>query len=180
MRALPLTVGVLAAALLLTGCSDDGEDGGSASGSPSAKSGAACALAGLDVTVGPANTAPAPGDTGNVPVTVVNRTDATCVLEGLPVVRLVADSGPVDVPADSAAPTDSRTELVAGAETSFTLTYVRGADDGGDSLAVTALEIGVPGAGDTGRHDWDFGTVALKDDKGTPDASITGFQILAE
>src|SRR3954453_13097048 len=84
MRAAPLAVTALAAALLLTGCSSDScgsGSGDSAAASPS--NGTTCRIGAMDVEVGAANVAPAAGDTGNIPVTLTNESDER-TLHGFP------------------------------------------------------------------------------------------------
>ncbi|MFC8350429.1 DUF4232 domain-containing protein [Streptomyces sp. NPDC057280] len=183
MRALPLAAATLAAAFLLTACSDDngGKDtgtGASASASASAKSGGACALDELGVQVGPANAAPAAGDTGNVPVTLTNKSGAKCTLDSLPGVDLIAGGNSVTVEADPAV-TARKTSLAQGASVVFTLTYVRG-EKGDRSLAVTSGEFSLPGSTKTYPFKWTYGDVALKKDGETPDAAVAGFQEAGE
>jgi hypothetical protein len=171
MRATSLTVAALAAALLLTGCDDGGDS------SQDSKAGSDC-VAGLAVEFGPANAAPAAGDTGNVPVTVTNRGDADCSLDGLPGVEFVAGDTATAVTPDEAAgaAAKQRTTLAKGAATSFTLTYVRGEDGGSKSLAVEQAKVRLPGTDKTHGFKWSYGDVALKRDGRTPDASLSGFQ----
>ncbi|MEU9731255.1 DUF4232 domain-containing protein [Streptomyces sp. NPDC048002] len=179
--ALPLATtfaAALAAALLLTSCGDSGDDGaGGAGGDEGQKSGgagaaAACVIADMEVQVGPANAAPAAGDTGNVPVTLTNE-GAACVLDGLPTVALKADGTSSDVAADEAATARKQT-LAEGGTTSFTLTYVLGEAGGAQSLAVKTAEFGLPGAEGTHAFPWSYGEVALKGEQ--PDATVSGFQ----
>lgn len=170
MRATSLTVPALAAALLLTGC-DDGGDGSSGKDS---KAGSACAEE-LSVRFGPANAAPAAGDTGNVPVTITNSGDAECALAGLPAIEFDTGDSVTTVGEDEAAGV-KKTTLAKGASTSVTLTYVRGEDGGTKSLAVRQVKIHLPGGGDAHGFKWSYGDVALKSDGRTPDASVTGFQ----
>ncbi|MFE7277036.1 DUF4232 domain-containing protein [Streptomyces sp. NPDC057623] len=170
MRATSLTVAALAAALLLTGC-DDGGDGGDGKDS---KAGSACA-AKLSVRFGPANAAPAAGDTGNVPVTITNGGDAECTLDGLPAVEFDAGDTVSAIGADEAAGV-KKTTLAKGVSTSLTLTYVRGEGGGTKSLAVRRVKIDLPGGGAQHTFKWSYGDVALKSDGQTPDASLTGFQ----
>lgn len=173
MRATSLTVAALAAALLLTGC-DDGSDAADADSGKESKAASACADQ-LAVQFGPANAAPAAGDTGNVPVTVTNRGGATCVLDGLPGVELAAGSAVTTVAPDEAAVT-KKTTLAKEASTSFTLTYVRGEGGGTKSLAVKSVKISLPGAAEPHSFKWSYGDIALKSDGQTPEASVTGFQ----
>ncbi|WP_282703876.1 DUF4232 domain-containing protein [Streptomyces sp. CC219B] len=152
----------LSAALLLTSCSDGGSDeGGDAT--------AACALGRMDVRVGPANAAPAAGDTGNVPVTLTN-TGPECTLDGLPAVTLNAGDTSAEVSPDPAA-TARKLTLAEGGSLSFTVTYARG--EGDQSLAAKTAEFTLPGADTTEDFPWSYGDVALKG--GKPDATVSGF-----
>jgi hypothetical protein len=171
MRALPLAVAVLTAALTLTACSDDEPDTKDKAATSSAKGDTACAIGAMTVQVGPANAAPAVGDTGNVPVTITNDSGAKCTLDGLPSVTL----GTVAVEPDPSAKA-TKTTLTKGAVTSFTLTYVMGEAGGDNSLAVTEGKFGLPGSSETYDFKWSYGDVAVKSDGKTPDASVSGFQ----
>ncbi|WP_369171319.1 DUF4232 domain-containing protein [Streptomyces sp. R28] len=172
MRATPLTVAALAAALLLTAC----DDGGGEADSKATAAGSACRIDELAVRVGPANAAPAAGDTGNVPVTLTNRSGAECTLDGLPAVEFHAGGTSTTVAPDEAAGA-KKTTLVKGASTSFTLTYVRGEKGGSKSLAVETAKIYLPGSAKPHSFAWSYGDVALKSDGGqAPDASVSGFQ----
>ncbi|PWI17131.1 hypothetical protein DI272_25460 [Streptomyces sp. Act143] len=177
MRALPLAATALAAAFLLTACSDDGGDGGGkdTGTGTSAKAGAPCAIGEMGVRVGPANAAPAAGDTGNVPVTITNKTGVKCTLDGMPGVELSAGGTAATVAPDPAAEAQ-KTTLAKGASISFTLTYVRGETGGQGSLAATSAKFSLPGAPDTHDFTWSYGDVALKKDGKTPDATVSGFQ----
>ncbi|WP_031482573.1 DUF4232 domain-containing protein [Streptomyces bicolor] len=168
MRATSRTVAALAAALVLTACGS----GGDGDGDQDDNAGSTCADQ-LSVKFGPANAAPATGDTGNVPVTVTNRGGAECVLDGLPAVEFDAGNTVTSVGADEGAPATKRT-LAKEATTSFTLTYVRGG--GTKSLGVESVKIHLPGASEPRSFKWSYGDVALKSDGQTPDASVTGFQ----
>ncbi|MCW8383418.1 DUF4232 domain-containing protein [Streptomyces justiciae] len=173
MRALPLAAATLAAAFLLTACSDDdsGKDPGTGA---SAKAGGACAIGEMGVRVGPANAAPAAGDSGNVPVTITNKSGAKCTLDGLPGMDLIAGGTTASVESDPAAKA-RKTTLAEGAAISFTLTYVRGEKDGDRSLAVTSADFTLPGSTKTYAFKWSYGDVALKKDGQTPDATVSGF-----
>ncbi|QOV36547.1 DUF4232 domain-containing protein [Streptomyces ferrugineus] len=173
MRATSRTVAALAAALLLTAC----DDGGDGDGGQDDKAASGC-VAGLAVEFGPANAAPAAGDTGNVPVTVTNRGDADCALAGLPGVEFEAGNIVTTVAADEAAGAAARqkTTLTKGASTSFTLTYVRGEEGDAKSLAVRRAKVLLPGSTRTHSFKWSYGDVSLKSDGQTPDASLSGFQ----
>ncbi|KMS66755.1 hypothetical protein ACM01_45135 [Streptomyces viridochromogenes] len=166
MRATSLTVAALAAALLLTAC-DDGDKG------QDSKTGSSCADE-VSVKFGPANAAPAAGDTGNVPVTVTNRGGAECTLEGLPAIEFDSGDTVTTVRADEAGV--RKTTFAKDASTSFILTYVRGEGGGTKSLPVKQVKIHLPGATKTRDFKWSYGDVALKSDGQTPDASVSGFQ----
>lgn len=167
MRATSLAVAALAAALLLTACDDGGE-------SQDSKAGSSCADE-ASVKFGPGNAAPSVGDTGNVPVTVTNRSGAECVLDGLPAIEFDSGDTMTTVGADEAAGV-KKTTLAKEASTSFTLTYVRGEGGGTKSLGVQRVKIHLPGAEETRDFKWPYGDVALKSDGHTPDASVSGFQ----
>ncbi|MET9830143.1 DUF4232 domain-containing protein [Streptomyces sp. NPDC006385] len=173
MRATSVTVAALVAALLLTAC-DDGGAGGDSQDKDS-KAGSACEVGEVAVRVGPANAAPAAGDTGNVPVTLTNGGDSTCVLDGMPGVDLHTGAGAAAVEPDKGA-VARKTTLAKGASTSFTLTYVRGEEGGGRSLAVETAKMRLPGSTKTHSFTWSYGAVALRSDGKTPDASVSGFQ----
>lgn len=168
MRTIPITVTALAAALLLTACGS-----GTDSGDKNADS-SACRIGEVEVQVGPANAAPAAGDTGNVPVTLTNQ-GAQCTLEGFPGIVLSAGSSTATVPEDRAAEPEKLT-LPKGGTASFTLTYVRGEEGDTKSLAATSLKLSLPGATDSQDFPWSYGPVRGKKDAGDPDASVTAFQ----
>ncbi|WSQ10904.1 DUF4232 domain-containing protein [Streptomyces sp. NBC_01231] len=171
MRAIPLAVTALAAALLLTAC-DSG--GGDDTGSTSGKAGGACGIGQLGVEVGPANAAPSAGDTGNIPVSLTNQS-APCALDGSPGIALKAGDTVATVPAATGAKPEKLT-LAKGESATFTLTYVRGGAAGAKSLAAKNLEVSLPGAADTTKSfRWSYGVVALKGDGGAPDASVGPF-----
>lgn len=170
MRAIPLTVAALSAALLLTACDDGGDSG---TDSATSQGSTACKIGEVGVQVGPANAAPAAGDTGNVPVTITNK-GAKCTLDGLPAVDLYAGGTSATVAPDEAAKARKLT-LAKDASVSFTLTYVRGEEGGDKSLAVKTVKFSLPGATTTHSFSWSYGAVALKS-AGEPDASVTPFQ----
>ncbi|MCQ9136177.1 DUF4232 domain-containing protein [Streptomyces hilarionis] len=176
MRAVPLTVTALAAALLLTACGggDDSGSGGdeSKAGGSTGPAGGACAADGLGQQVGPVDAAPAAGDTGNVTVTLTNK-GAQCTLKGFPKVVLQADGDSATVAEDGAAAAQTLT-LPAQGTASFTITYVRGERGGDKSLAVKKAQYGLPDASATVDFDWSYGDVALKS-KGVPDATVSAF-----
>lgn len=182
MRAMPTTVTAVTALLLLTAC---GAEGGGDGAKDDAKQkqkqeSVACSMAKVSLEVGPASEAPAAGDTGEVPVDLVNQGPA-CILDGFPEASLVAAEGePVAL-----APTDGaraqKLTLAEGGSASFTVTYVRGPEDAGRSLDVKTLEIGLPGATDTRAFPWSYGPVAHQGEgsdtgTGAADASVSAFQ----
>ncbi|WP_328502108.1 DUF4232 domain-containing protein [Streptomyces sp. NBC_00457] len=176
MRATPLAVTALAAALLLTACDSGGSSNSSAEErevTQSTKPGEPCKMHNVAMHLGPANSAPAVGDTGNLAVTIINR-DAECTVDGLPAAGLDTGDSVGKVPVDKAAKPQKLT-LAKDAEVSFTLTYVRGEEGGAKSLAAKTLKIYLPG--DTSPRDfpWEYGDVALKSGD-VPDASLSGFQ----
>jgi hypothetical protein len=180
MRAVPITVTALAAALLLTAC-DSGSASDSSGGSPSSspegqrsQGGSTCAMGQFGAEVGPVNAAPAAGDSGNVTVTLTNR-GSTCTLNGFPGVDLNAGGTSTAVPVDAAAEAQQLT-LAEGDTASFTITYVRGEESGAKSLAVKTVRYGLPGATEEESFTWSYGEVALKGDAGEPDASVSAFQ----
>ncbi|MEU3843113.1 DUF4232 domain-containing protein [Streptomyces sp. NPDC028635] len=174
MRAMPITVAALAAALLLTAC-DSGTDSNdkAAGGDAKAAKSTACRLDGVGAEVGPVSAAPAAGDTGTVTVTLTN-TGSDCTLEGFPKVVLQAGDTKAVVPADQAAQSQ-KLSLAKDATTSFTITYTRAAASAGpQSLAVKTATFALPGAEDTHEFPWSYGEVALKGS--TPDATVGGFE----
>ncbi|MET9380873.1 DUF4232 domain-containing protein [Streptomyces sp. NPDC002928] len=173
MRAMPITVAALTAALLLTAC-DSGGDTTDEKTTTSKSSSTACKIDGVGVEVGPVNAAPAAGDTGNVSVTITN-TGSECTLDGFPAVGLSAGSTSATVPQDEAAQAQKLT-LAKDATASFTITYVRGEAGGAKSLAVKTVKFSLPGASATHSFEWSYGDVALKDGADEPDASVSAFQ----
>lgn len=167
MRAIPLTVTALAAALLLTACNDSGGD-------KNGKSGSACDTGGVSVQIGPASVAPAAGDTGEVPVSITNQS-APCSLDHFPAVVLAADGHKATVPALKGAKAQ-KLKLAKGDSASFSISYVRGKDGAGNALAAKSVTITLPGS-DAGRSfPWKYGPVAAKADGSGPDASVSAFQ----
>ncbi|MET8857431.1 MULTISPECIES: DUF4232 domain-containing protein [unclassified Streptomyces] len=180
MRALPIAVTVLAAALALTSC-----DGGSGSTGSSEKSGAtagsakkatvaACAIGDTAIQVGPANAATAAGDTGNIPVTLTNK-GAGCALKGFPGLTVEAGGTSADIEGDESAAPEPLT-LAKGDTATFTITYVRGAEGDAKTLAAKTLKIALPGADTTQSFPWSYGPVAGKGSASEPNASVTPFQ----
>jgi hypothetical protein len=176
MRALPIAVVAAAAALTLTACdsggsSSDSDGGKKASTASSAAASTACKIDQIGIQVGPANAAPAAGDTGNVPVTLTNK-GAECTLQGFPTVKVQDGGTSTDVPEEKSA-TPPKQTLAASGTASFTITYVRGTAGDGKSLAATTLKIGLPGAATTQSFKWSYGPLAGKTD---PNASVSSFQ----
>ncbi|MFE3037757.1 DUF4232 domain-containing protein [Streptomyces canus] len=174
MRAAPLAVTALAAALLLTGCSGDGDSSGGDSAAASPSNGTTCRIDAMDVEVGPASVAPAAGDTGNIPVTLTNQS-AECTLDGFPGVDLKAADSTASVPPEEGAKAAKLT-LAKGTAATFTLTYTRGEAGAKASLDVKSLAIGLPGAGTQKSFKWSYGPVQGKaDNAGDPTASVGAF-----
>ncbi|MFF8942610.1 DUF4232 domain-containing protein [Streptomyces sp. NPDC014864] len=172
MRAIPITVTALAAALLLTACGSGGSGGGDDTGSKNTD-GTACRIGDLGVQVGPANTAPAAGDSGDVPVTLSNH-GAQCTLQGFPGVELAAASTSATVAADRAGAPQKLT-LAKDATATFTLTYVRGKEGDPNSLAAKTLKLTLPGATDSKSFTWSYGPVQGKKNATDPNATVTAF-----
>ncbi|MEV1062925.1 DUF4232 domain-containing protein [Streptomyces sp. NPDC050263] len=183
MRAVPITVAALAAALLLTACGGGDDSGSGGDKSTAAETagtagtaggtGTTCAAGDLGQEVGPVNAAPAAGDSGNVTVTLTNN-GAECVLEGFPKVELQAGSSSATVPNDAAAEAQALTLPAQGTAT-FTITYLRSEDGGDKSLAVKTVQYGLPNASSTESFPWSYGEVALKSEN-VPDATVSAFQ----
>ncbi|MEU9288815.1 DUF4232 domain-containing protein [Streptomyces sp. NPDC048275] len=177
MRVLPIAVAVAAAALTLTACDSGGDSSGESKASPdsAAKTTSAnCKIDQVGIQVGPANAAPAAGDTGNVPVTLTNN-GAECTLEGFPGIAVQGGSTTTDVPEQEAA-TPPKLTLAKDGTATFTITYVRGEAGDGKSLDATTLKISLPGATDTQSFKWSYGPLAGKSDSGDLDASVSPFQ----
>ncbi|MBL3670978.1 DUF4232 domain-containing protein [Streptomyces sp. M2CJ-2] len=178
MRATPTAVTAVTVLLLLTACG--GENGGDGAKDDAKQESGACSIATVNVEVGPASEAPAAGDTGEVPVDLVNQGPA-CVLDGFPEASLAAaGSEPVEL-----APTDGATAqkltLPEGGSASFTITYVRGPEGAGRSLDAKNLEVGLPGDSATREFPWSYGPVANQgegESTGTvaADATVSAFQ----
>ncbi|MDQ0832553.1 hypothetical protein QF032_004397 [Streptomyces achromogenes] len=179
MRAVPITVTALAAALLLTACSggDDSGSGdeGKAAGSPA--TGSACAAGDLGQEVGPVDAAPAAGDTGNVTVTLTNK-GKECTLAGFPQVILQAGDDSVPAVQDEAGEPQALTLPAQGTAT-FTITYVRGKEGDEKSLAVKTVKYGLADVSSTADFPWAYGAVALKS-KGVPDATVSVFHLAGD
>ncbi|MGW3121270.1 DUF4232 domain-containing protein [Streptomyces sp. NPDC001107] len=170
MRATPITVAALAAALLLTACDSSGGDSDSTDKN---KADGACTLDAVGVQVA-ASAAPSAGDTGNVTVTLTNR-GSKCTLNGFPAVDLQGGKASGAVPADKAAKAQ-KLSLAKGGTASFTITYVRGEAGGTKSLPVKAATFTLPGSGAGHSFPWSYGEVAVKGGAGAPDASVSPFQ----
>ncbi|WP_055492026.1 DUF4232 domain-containing protein [Streptomyces sp. TP-A0356] len=168
MRSLPvpLAVTALAATLTLTAC------GGKSTHDAGKKP--ACPIA---VKVGPANAATTAGDTGNVPVTITNRSGGKCSFEGFPGVELDGDSS-WNVTVDKAAK-PAKVTLQKGEAATFTITYVRGKAGGSLSASAKTVKITIPGAGAAQSYPWSYGEVSLKDAK-TPDAAVSPIQVAGD
>ncbi|MCC5479586.1 DUF4232 domain-containing protein [Streptomyces sp. NPDC059680] len=167
MRAIPLTVTALTAALLLTAC-----DGG---GSKSAgKNGSACEIGGVSVQTGSASVAPKAGDTGEIPVSITNQSKP-CTLDHFPGVVLSAGSTEAKVPALKGAKAQ-KLKLAKGDSASFTIAYVRG--KAGDKAALDAktVKITLPGTTASRSFPWSYGPVAIQTGGTGPNASVTAFQ----
>ncbi|WP_330306376.1 MULTISPECIES: DUF4232 domain-containing protein [unclassified Streptomyces] len=179
MRALPLAATALLAALALTAC-DDGAGGDTKSsskastGATDSTDSAACAIDQIGFQVGPANAAPAAGDTGNVPVTLTNR-GAKCTLKGFPGIDLYAGNVSATVGMETSA-TPEKLSLSKNDTASFTITYVRGAAGDAKSLDAKTVKISLPGATATQNFPWSYGPVVGKSGAGDPNASVSPFQ----
>ncbi|OIJ65821.1 DUF4232 domain-containing protein [Streptomyces mangrovisoli] len=165
MRAIPLTVAALAAALVLTGCDSGG--GGSKS------HGSGCELDTVGLQVGPASAAPAAGDTGEVTVSLTNQS-AKCTLDGFPSVTLIAGGTSAKMSSQQGAKAQKLT-LAKGESATFTISYVRGKDGDSAALQAKSMKIGLPGSTDTRTYPWTYGPVAGKGGATTPNASVSAF-----
>ncbi|MEU5364621.1 DUF4232 domain-containing protein [Streptomyces sp. NPDC005925] len=160
----------LAATLLLTACGDgDGGRGGEATAT--ARGAAACRIGDVGVVVGPANAAPAAGDTGNVPVDITNQ-GSPCTLDGLPGVQVSAGDESVEVRAQQGAKVQPL-RLAEHQSVSFTITYVRGEEDAAGVLAAEKLRIALPGESGGVGFPWSYGPLA---GTGADDISVSAFQ----
>ncbi|MET8026447.1 DUF4232 domain-containing protein [Streptomyces avermitilis] len=172
MRAIPIAVTALAAALALTAC----DSGGSGDSSSDKSSKAATCRFGIEVESG--NAATTAGDTGNVPVTVTNLDSAACTLKGFPGIELKSGDASWTAGRQPGAKA-AKVTLQPDAAATFTITYVRGKSGAKDSAAVKTVKITVPGGGDARSFPWSYGDVALKtgDD---PNASVSPFQVAGD
>lgn len=173
MRTMPITVTAVTALLLLTACG--GEGGGDGAKDDAKQESGACSSATVDMEAGPASEAPAAGDTGEVPVNLVNQ-GAACVLDGFPEASLAAGDELVALaPVEGA--TAQKLTLAEGESVSFTITYVRGPEGAGESLDVKTLQVGLPGGSATQDFPWSYGPVAVKEGtEDAADASVGAFQ----
>ncbi|MEU6550249.1 DUF4232 domain-containing protein [Streptomyces sp. NPDC046915] len=167
MRAIPLTVTALAAALVLTAC---GHGGGSGD---KGKNSSACEIGGVSVQIGSASVAPAAGDTGEVPVSITNQS-APCTLEHFPGVTLEGGGASASLSAQQGAKAQ-KLKLAKGDSASFTISYVRGAAGGRNSLAAKTVKITLPGGSADQSFPWKYGPVAGKTKAGDQ-ASVSAFQ----
>ncbi|SDD57906.1 DUF4232 domain-containing protein [Streptomyces prasinopilosus] len=177
MRTMPITVTAVTALLLLTACGGEGGGDGAKDGAKddAKQKSAACSSATVSMEAGPASEAPAAGDTGEVPVNLVNE-GAACVLDGFPGASLVVGDEPVALaPAEGA--TAQKLTLAEGASVSFTISYVRGPEGAAGSLAVESLRVGLPGDSATRDFPWSYGPVAVGEGTdAAADASVGAFQ----
>lgn len=166
MRVITLTaLTALTAALLLTGC----DSGGGKSSSDSS----ACSFDRIGLQVGPASAAPAAGDTGEVTVSITNKS-AECTLDGFAGIKLIAGSGSATVPALQGAKAQKLT-LAKGDSATFTISYVRGDTGAATSLAAKTMKISLPGSTDSQSYSWTYGPVAGKGSATTPNATVSAF-----
>ncbi|MFF8910028.1 DUF4232 domain-containing protein [Streptomyces olivaceoviridis] len=167
MRAIPLTVTALAAALLLTACNDSG-------GNKNGKSGSACEIGGVSLEIGAASVAPAAGDTGEIPVSITNQS-APCTLDDFPDIELNGGGSKARVPVLKGAKAQ-KLKLAKGDSASFSISYVRGAEGAKSALAAQTVKITLPGSDTSRTFPWKYGPVAGKADGSGPNASVSAFQ----
>ncbi|MFE9449093.1 DUF4232 domain-containing protein [Streptomyces sp. NPDC006739] len=177
MRAMPLTVTALTAALLLTACNGGGGGGGGGSKSKQASGGSdssACKVGGVSLQVGSASVAPSVGDTGEVPVSITNQS-APCTLDGFANVDLRQD-GVSDLVDHQAGAKPQKLKLNKGDSASFTISYVRGKT--GDKLSLDAQKmlISLPGSTATQTFPWKYGSIAGKGQAANLKAGVSAFQ----
>ncbi|OIJ96728.1 hypothetical protein BIV25_17400 [Streptomyces sp. MUSC 14] len=168
MRAIPLTVTALAAALLLTACNG----GGSKSGGTSGKNSSACEIGKVSVQIGSASVAPGVGDTGEIPVSLTNQS-APCTLDDFAGVVLGAGGTQAKVPVLKGAKAQ-KLKLNKGDSATFTITYVRGKAGDKTGLDAKTVQITLPGTSASRGFPWSYGPVAGQG--GTPNASVSAFQ----
>ncbi|KUN09927.1 hypothetical protein AQI95_02920 [Streptomyces yokosukanensis] len=167
MRAIPLTVTALAAALLLTACDNGGSNGGG-------KNSSGCEFGGVSVQIGSASVAPKAGDTGEIPVSITNQSKP-CTLDHFPVVSLNTGKAKTDVPALKGAKAQ-KLKLAKGDSASFTISYVRGKEGDKAALDAKTVNITLPGTSTSRSFPWSYGPVAGQSGGNGPDASVTAFQ----
>ncbi|PKW08559.1 Protein of unknown function [Streptomyces sp. 1222.5] len=165
MRAYPLTVTALAAALLLTACDDGG-------GKSTDKNSSACEIGGVSVQIGSASVAPAAGDAGEVPVSITNQS-TPCTLDDFPGAVLETGTAKEKLPVLAGAKAQ-KLKLAKGDSASFTIAYVRGKEGDKNGVAAKTVTIALPGSATTRSFPWSYGPVALKGSG--PDASVSAFQ----
>ncbi|MER6333027.1 DUF4232 domain-containing protein [Streptomyces sp. NPDC001034] len=168
MRAIPLTVTAVAAALLLTACNGGGNSGSGG------KNSSACRIGGVSLEVGAASVAPAAGDTGEVPVSITNHSK-TCTLENFPGVTLRKGGTSAKLSAQKGAKAQTL-ELAKGDAAAFTISYVRGKDGDATSLAATELKITLPGDDTVQSFPWRYGPIAGQGAPTKANASVSAFQ----
>ena len=180
MRALPIAVTALTAlvaTLTLTACDDEGSGDkatANSAGSTASADSTACKAGQVGQQVA-AGEAPAAGDTGNVSVTLTNRSGADCTVKGFPRVDLKAGGTSWSLAPEKSAKPEKLT-LKPDETTAFTITYVRGpAGDPEKGAAVKTVKFGLPGAGTDLSFPWKYGEVALRSES-EPDASVGPFQ----
>jgi hypothetical protein len=167
MRAIPLTVTALAAALLLTACNGSGGD-------KNDKSGSACDIGGVSLEIGSASVAPAAGDTGEVPVSITNQS-APCTLDSFADVVLSGGGSKARASMLKGAKAQ-RLTLAKGDSATFSISYVRGKDGAKNTLAAQNVTITLPGTDTSQTFPWKYGPIAGKADGSGPDASVSAFQ----
>ncbi|MFB7502287.1 DUF4232 domain-containing protein [Streptomyces broussonetiae] len=166
MRAIPLTVTALAAALLLTACNGGG------SKSEGSKNSSACEIGGVSVQIGSASVAPGAGDTGEIPVSLTNQS-APCTLDQFAGVALGAGGTEAKVPVLKGA-TAQKLKLNKGDSATFTISYVRGKAGDRTSLDAKTVKITLPGTTASRSFPWSYGPVAGQGSG--PNASVSAFQ----
>ncbi|MGV4985353.1 DUF4232 domain-containing protein [Streptomyces sp. NPDC001709] len=167
MRAIPLTVTALAAALLLTACNG----GGSKS---SGKNSSDCEIGGVSVQIGSVSVAPKAGDTGEIPVSITNQSKP-CTLDQFAGVALNTGGAEAKVPPLKGAKAQ-KLKLAKGDSASFTITYVRAKDGDKTGLNAKTVKITLPGTTASRSFPWSYGPVAAQSGGSGPNASVTAFQ----
>jgi hypothetical protein len=170
MRAIPLTVTALAAALTLTACNGGGSGGGKATGTDKS----ACKIGSVSVQIGSASVAPSTGDTGEVPVSITNQS-APCTLDSFAGVHLVQGSTSATVTAQQGAKAQ-KLKLAKGDAATFTITYVRGKEGDAKSLQAHSVRITLPGSTAAQTFPWKYGPIAGQGSIDKPNASVSAFQ----